>query len=136
LGAPDTIVSTHLYNRFSTSATVVAWTCQRTIHRHRDGSNSRNIFFRPLKEPGFQYPPDWKEIEDNRDDIKAYLKERPTTAEVVLNEKSTWQSYDGQVITPTFYLIDKEGVVRFSAYGSSPELIRIIDKMIEGLRSK
>jgi len=74
--------------------------------------------------------------EDNRDEIEAYLKERPLSADVVLNEKSTWQSYDSRVITPTFYLIDRDGIVRFSGYESSPELIRIIDRMIEGLRSK
>jgi thiol-disulfide isomerase/thioredoxin len=74
--------------------------------------------------------------EEKREEVEAYLKQHPRNANVVLNEKSTWQIYDNQGITPTFYLIDQEGVVRFSGYGASPEQMRIIDRLIEGLRSK
>jgi hypothetical protein len=74
--------------------------------------------------------------EENREEVEAYLKEHPRNAHVVLNEKSTWQSYNNKGITPTFYLIDQGGVVRFSGYGASPEQMQIIDRLIEGLRSK
>jgi thiol-disulfide isomerase/thioredoxin len=74
--------------------------------------------------------------EENREEIETHLKQHPRNARVVPNEKSTWQTYDNQGITPTFYLIDKEGVVRFSGYGGSPEQIRIIERMIDGLRGK
>jgi thiol-disulfide isomerase/thioredoxin len=59
--------------------------------------------------------------EENRDEIEAHLKQYPRNASVIPNEKATWRTYDSQVITPTYYLIDKEGVVRFSGYGASLE---------------
>jgi thiol-disulfide isomerase/thioredoxin len=74
--------------------------------------------------------------EAKREEVEAYLNQHPRNANVVLNEKSTWQSYNSPGITPTFYLIDQEGVVRFSGSGASPEQLRIIDRLIEGLRNK
>jgi peroxiredoxin len=74
--------------------------------------------------------------EENREELEAHLKQHPRNANVVSNEKSTWQTYDNQGITPKFYLIDKEGIVRFSGYGVSTEQIKIIDRLIDGLRDK
>jgi peroxiredoxin len=74
--------------------------------------------------------------EENREELEAHLKQHPRDARVVPNEKATWQSYDKPSITPTFYLIDREGFVRFSGKGASPEQIRIIEKLIDGLRSQ
>jgi thiol-disulfide isomerase/thioredoxin len=74
--------------------------------------------------------------EESREEVEAYVKQHPRNANVVLNERATWQSYNSQGTTPTFYLIDQEGVVRFLGYGASPEQLRIIDRLIEELRSK
>jgi cytochrome oxidase Cu insertion factor (SCO1/SenC/PrrC family) len=74
--------------------------------------------------------------EGNRGEIETHLKQHPRNAIVAANEKSTWQTYNDQGVTPAFYLIDQQGVVRFSGFGSSPEQIRILDRLIEGLRSK
>jgi peroxiredoxin len=74
--------------------------------------------------------------EGSREEIETHLKENPRNACVVPNEKSAWQSYNSQGITPTFYLIDRKGVVRFSGYGASTEQIRIIERLIDESRAK
>jgi hypothetical protein len=62
------------------------------------------------------------------------LREQPRNATVVVNDKVTWQTYNGQGITPTYYLIDTRGVIRLSGYGASPEQLKVIERVVEQMR--
>jgi hypothetical protein len=66
--------------------------------------------------------------------IKKHLREEPRNATVVVKDKATWQTYNSQGITPTYYLIDTRGVIRLSGYGASSELLKVIEKFIEQIR--
>jgi thiol-disulfide isomerase/thioredoxin len=72
--------------------------------------------------------------EEDPVEIKSYLRAHPRDATVVVNDKATWQTYDGPVITPAFYLIDTRGVIRLAGYGASPEQLKVIERLIEQIR--
>src|SRR6186997_1804804 len=52
--------------------------------------------------------------EDSAGEIRNNLRESPREAIVTLFDKTAWQTYNRQIITPTFYLIDHRGIIRFS----------------------
>jgi thiol-disulfide isomerase/thioredoxin len=72
--------------------------------------------------------------EEDAEEIKKHLQDEPRNATVVLNDKVTWQTYDSEGITPTYYLIDTRGVIRLSGYGASPEQLKVIEKLVEQIR--
>lgn len=74
--------------------------------------------------------------EDGRAEIENYQKQEAKNAVVIPGEKTIWQTYNSLGITPTFYLIDQQGIIRFSGYGASAELIEVIDKLTNQLREK
>jgi len=53
-----------------------------------------------------------------------------------LFDQSAWQTYNRQIITPTFYLIDNRGKIRFSGYGASSEQLKVIERLIEEIRKE
>jgi hypothetical protein len=67
-------------------------------------------------------------------EIKSYLKDHPRNATIAVNDKATWQTYNGPGITPTFYVIDTQGVIRLAAYGASPEQLKVVERIIAQLR--
>jgi thiol-disulfide isomerase/thioredoxin len=67
-------------------------------------------------------------------EINKYLTKNAYQAEIALNDGKIWQIYNSQFITPTYYLLDKEGVVRFSGYGANSDIIKVIDKKIKEIR--
>jgi thiol-disulfide isomerase/thioredoxin len=72
--------------------------------------------------------------EGNLDEINKYLAKNPRDAKVVLNNGEIWPIYNSQITTPTYYLLDKQGVIRLSGYGAYPDIIKIIDKKIQEIR--
>jgi hypothetical protein len=46
------------------------------------------------------------------------------------------KSDNRQVITPTFYLIDHRGIIRFSGSGASPEQLKVIERLVEQIRKE
>lgn len=72
--------------------------------------------------------------EEDAEEIKRHLKDEPRNATVVLKDKVTWQTYNSESITPTYYLIDPQGVVRLSGHGASPEQLKVIEKLVEEIR--
>jgi peroxiredoxin len=72
--------------------------------------------------------------EEGADEIKRHLQEEPRNATVVVNDKATWQTYNSEVITPAYYLIDTHGVIRLSGYGASSEQLKVIEKMVQQIR--
>jgi thiol-disulfide isomerase/thioredoxin len=67
------------------------------------------------------------------EEIKPYLEKNPKQSTVVLYDKAAWQIFNQQMITPTYYIIDKDGIVRFSGKGASPELIDVMDAILKML---
>jgi thiol-disulfide isomerase/thioredoxin len=72
--------------------------------------------------------------EDDAGEITKHLQGEPRNATVVVNDKTAWQRYNSESITPTYYLIDKEGIIRLSGYGASPEQLKVIDRLVEQIR--
>lgn len=72
--------------------------------------------------------------ESDADQVNKYLAKNPREARVALNNGQIWPVYNRQIITPTFYLLDKQGVIRLSGYGAYSDIIKIIDKKIEEIR--
>ena len=73
--------------------------------------------------------------ESNAAEVTKHLAKNQREAKVALNSGDVWQTYNRQIITPTYYLIDKKGVIRLSGYGAYPNIIKVIDKKIEEIRS-
>ncbi|MEW6127965.1 MAG: TlpA disulfide reductase family protein [Acidobacteriota bacterium] len=69
-------------------------------------------------------------------EVNKYLAQNPREAKVALSNEEIWQTYNRPTITPTYYLLDKKGVIRLSGYGAYTDLIKIIDKKIEEIRSQ
>jgi len=72
--------------------------------------------------------------EGNLEEINKYLAKNPHEAKVVPDNGQIWPIYNSQIITPTYYLLDKQGVIRLSGYGAYSDIIKIIDKKIEEVR--
>jgi thiol-disulfide isomerase/thioredoxin len=72
--------------------------------------------------------------EEDSEEITKDLRENPRNAVVVVNDKATWQTYDSQGITPTYYLIDTRGVIRLSGYGASSDQLKVIERLVELIR--
>jgi thiol-disulfide isomerase/thioredoxin len=72
--------------------------------------------------------------EEDANSIKSNVKEFPRNARVTVRDQAAWETFDRQVITPTFYLIDQRGVVRLSAAGASLDQLKVIDRMVENIR--
>lgn len=66
-------------------------------------------------------------------EVKDHLQEHPRRAVVALHSEAVWQRYNEQGITPAYYLIDQQGVIRVFGYGGSSELIKVLEKEIEQL---
>lgn len=73
--------------------------------------------------------------EESAGEINSNLREYPRLTTVTLNDQSAWQTYDRQIITPTYYVIDTRGVIRFSGYGGSSEQLKVIERLIEQIRT-
>jgi thiol-disulfide isomerase/thioredoxin len=73
--------------------------------------------------------------EEDAGEITKHLQSEPRSATVVINDKATWQTYNRESITPTYYLIDKDGVIRMSGYGASPEQLKAIERLVEQIRN-
>lgn len=74
--------------------------------------------------------------EESAEEISSNLRENPREAKVTLFDKSAWQTYNRQVITPTFYLIDHRGIIRFSGYGASSDQLQVIERLVEQIRKE
>lgn len=72
--------------------------------------------------------------ESNTEEINKYLAKNSYQAEIAVNDGKIWQIYNSQFMTPAYYLLDKEGVVRFSGYGANLDIIKVIDKKIKEIR--
>jgi thiol-disulfide isomerase/thioredoxin len=72
--------------------------------------------------------------EDNAGEIKANLREQSRNALIALYDRSAWQTYDRASITPTYYLLDKQGVIRLAGSGASSEQLKVVDQLIERMR--
>jgi len=71
--------------------------------------------------------------ERNVDEIKTFLLNHPYEAKVGLAEPSLWQRYYIRYITPLFYLIDQEGVIRLIATGAA--MAPVLELMLKRLLS-
>ena len=74
--------------------------------------------------------------EESAEEISKNLRENPREATVTLFDKSAWQTYNRQIITPTFYLIDHRGIIRFSGYGASSEQLKVIERLVAQIRKE
>jgi peroxiredoxin len=74
--------------------------------------------------------------EDDAEEIRKHLKDEPRNATVVVNDKATWQTYNSEGITPTYYLIDTRGIIRMSGYGAAAAQLKIIEKLVEQIRKE
>jgi thiol-disulfide isomerase/thioredoxin len=74
--------------------------------------------------------------EESVEEINSNLRENPREATVTLFEKSAWETYNRQTITPTFYLIDHRGIIRFSGHGAASDQLKVIERMIEQIRKE
>ncbi len=72
--------------------------------------------------------------EESAERINTNLREYPRLARVTLNDQSAWQTFNRQIITPAFYLIDTRGVIRFSGYGGSAEQLKVIERLVTQIR--
>jgi thiol-disulfide isomerase/thioredoxin len=74
--------------------------------------------------------------EESVEEISSNLREYPRHATVTLSDKSAWQTYDRQIITPAYYLIDPRGMIRFSGYGASSEQLKVIERLVAQIRQE
>jgi thiol-disulfide isomerase/thioredoxin len=74
--------------------------------------------------------------EESAGEISSNLRENPREAIVTLFDKSAWQTYNRQIITPTFYLIDHRGIIRFSGNGASSEQLKVIERLVAQIRKE
>jgi len=74
--------------------------------------------------------------EESAEEISSNLRENPREAKVTLFDKSAWQTYNRQVITPTFYLIDHRGIIRFSGAGASSDQLKVVERLVEQIRKE
>ena len=74
--------------------------------------------------------------EESAVEISNSLGENPRAAVVTLFDKSAWQTYNRPVITPTFYLIDHRGIIRFSGNGASSEQLKVIERLVAQIRNE
>lgn len=73
--------------------------------------------------------------ESSREEINKYLEQNPREAIVTLNDEKVWQIFNSRTVTPSYYLIDKEGVIRLSGFGAYTDIVKIINKKIEEIRA-
>lgn len=74
--------------------------------------------------------------EESAEEIRSNLRESPREAIVTLFDQSAWQTYNRPIITPTFYLIDNRGIIRFAGQGASSEQLKVIERLIEQIRKE
>lgn len=74
--------------------------------------------------------------EESADEINSNLRDYPRVATVTLRDQTAWQTYDRQTITPTYYLIDPRGIIRFSGNGASSEQLQVIERLVEQIRKE
>jgi peroxiredoxin len=72
--------------------------------------------------------------EENAEEIKANLREHQRSALIALYDRSAWQTFDRAIITPTYYLLDKQGVIRLAGSGGYSDQLKVIDQLIEQMR--
>ena len=65
------------------------------------------------------------------EEVKLYLKDHSYDAIVGVNSEAFLNKYNRQGVYPLFYVIDKNGYVRFAGPGAN--MVPIVDKMIEKL---
>jgi hypothetical protein len=77
----------------------------------------------PLNELASKYSKDlmWVAMakDTSRPDIEAYLAKSPMQGVILLPDSSAWQSYNPDVATPVFAIVDARGVLRFQASGAT-----------------
>ena len=72
----------------------------------------------------------------SRAEIDVYLKKSPMLGEVLQSDTATWRTYNPDVATPVFAIVDAKGVLRFRAVGAlSIEAIRAkLDELLGSAR--
>jgi thiol-disulfide isomerase/thioredoxin len=74
--------------------------------------------------------------EESAAEISNNLRENPREAKVTLFDKSAWQTYNRQIITPTFYLIDHRGIIRFAGNGAASDQLKVVERIVEQIRKE
>jgi thiol-disulfide isomerase/thioredoxin len=57
--------------------------------------------------------------ETDAGEVGDFLREHPRHAEVVVADSTVWQEYNPELATPTYYVIDQDGVIRVRERGAS-----------------
>lgn len=65
-------------------------------------------------------PFEWVILPRERDpaEVVAFLDEHPTNASVLFADSATWATYNPDLITPLFYLLDRQGVIQLHERGA------------------
>ncbi len=69
--------------------------------------------------------------ETDTSEVKSYVKSHRYDATVGIPDSTLWRRYNSRTITPLFYLIDRDGIIRLIAPGAS--MAPVLDAMIRRL---
>lgn len=69
--------------------------------------------------------------ETDRDELKEHLKENPKQGIFVLRNDEVWNTFNPITATPTFYLIDSDGIIKMKGRGAGK--LDIVEKMLQDL---
>lgn len=70
--------------------------------------------------------------ETDAGEVGDFLREHPRDAQVVVADSTVWQEYNPELATPTYYVIDQDGVIRLRERGaSSAEVVaRVVEELV------
>lgn len=72
--------------------------------------------------------------ESDKEEIINHLNEHPKEATVLLYDESAWQEFNLLTATPTFYLIDRKGIIKLQGRGVSiiESLKVLVEELVNG----
>jgi thiol-disulfide isomerase/thioredoxin len=90
-----------------------------------------------LNQIAAQHDPDgfvWLAIsrETEASEVGDFLREHPRQAEVGVADSTAWQEYNPEMATPTYYVIDQDGVIRVRerAASSAEVVAKVVAELV------